>query len=165
MNDELKGLNRDRKSVKLTEASYTPSRSQGSTTCKQDICKKRMMDNYRLKDMDKKVTIAAALSYRQMLCLRAFCLYTQHFFANEDFKSQKKLALFLYQLVPRFVSVLDQCSGQMLKVRDILAIREEKAWKLFENVIPTQDLAYLFLSRHAGCFFHRCGRFKSLRKM
>ena len=46
--------------------------------------------------------------------------------------------------MPRFVSVLDQCAGQMLKVKDILAIREEKAWKVYKNVIPTQDLAYLF---------------------
>ena len=54
------------------------------------------------------------------------------------------LYIFLYQLVPRFISVFEQCSGQMNTVRDLLAIREEKAWKLYEDVIPTQDLAYLF---------------------
>ena len=90
------------------------------------------------------MTVAAAMAYRQMLCSRAFCQYTQHFFVNGDFQNQKKLFIFLYQVVPRFVSVFDQCAGQMLTVRDILGIREEKAWKLYENVIPTQDLAYLF---------------------
>ena len=47
-------------------------------------------------------------------------------------------------MVPRFISVFEQCSGQMNTVRDLLAIREEKAWNFYQDVIPTQNLAYLF---------------------
>ena len=32
----------------------------------------------------------------------------------------------------------------MNTVRDLLAIREEKAWNFYQDVIPTQNLAYLF---------------------
>ena len=130
--------------MKFTEALYLPSRAHGSTSCIEEACKKRQIENYRLKDVDSKITIAAALAYRQLLCTRAFCKFTQHFLINGDFENKKKLYIFLYQLLPRFISVFDQCTSQMGTVKDLLAVREEKAWNLFQTAIPTQELAYLY---------------------
>ena len=144
LSDELKNVDRNRKSMKLTEALYLPSKAHGSTSCSEEACKKRQIENYRLKDVDSKITIAAALAYRQLLCTRAFCKFTQLFLVNGDFKSNKKLYTFIYQLLPRFISVFDQCTGDMGAVKDLLAVREEKAWNLFKTVIPGQQLAYLY---------------------
>ena len=142
--EEFKNVDRNRKSMKHTEALYQPSRAHGSTLCGEEACKKRQIENYYLKDVDSKITVAAALAYRQLLCTRAFCKFTQLFLLNGDFKSNKKLYAFIYQLLPRFISVFDQCTGDMGAVKDLLAVREEKAWNLFKTVIPGQQLAYLY---------------------
>ena len=70
--------------------------------------------------------------------------FSQLFLLNGEFESTEKLYTFIYQLLPRFISVFNLCTGEMGRVKDLLAAKEEKAWKHFQNVIPTLPLAYLY---------------------
>jgi hypothetical protein len=117
---------------------------KGNTSCGEEVCKNRYIESCRLIAVDSSVTIAAALSYRQLLCTQAFCKFSQKFLMNGDFGNTKKLYAFLYQLLPRFISVFNQCMGEMGTVKKLLAVREEKTWKMYGFAPPTQELAYLY---------------------
>ena len=51
---------------------------------------------------------------------------------------------FLYQVLPRYISVFASCTGSMDTVRNLLAEKETKAWYSFNGMIPSQELAYVY---------------------
>ena len=104
--EQNESMKRRKLASSLSEESLS-TRSHGSTICGEAACKKVRTDNCFLKEVNKKVTVAAALAYRQLLCTQAFCQYTQIFLLNGEYKSKKKLYTFIYQLLPRFISVFD----------------------------------------------------------
>ena len=140
---EHKNADRSRKPIGFIEA-LPLHHGKGNTSCGEEVCKNRYIESCRLREVDRSVTIAAAFSYRQLLCTQAFCKFTQKFLMNGDFENTKKLYAFLYQLLPRFISVFNQCMGEMGTVKKLLAVREEGTWKLYGFAPPTQELAYLY---------------------
>ena len=46
LGEELKNVDRNRKSMKHTEALYQPSRAHGSALCGEEACKKRQIENF-----------------------------------------------------------------------------------------------------------------------
>ena len=58
---------------------------------------------------------------------------------------------FLYQLLPRYISVFDSCTGSMDTVKSLLADKEVKAWNLNKGIIPAQDLAYIYCQDLLAC--------------
>jgi hypothetical protein len=129
------------------------SSGKGSIQCDKEACKNRQNENFRLKEVDSKVTIAAALAYRQMLCTLAFCKFSQNFLIKADFQNTTKLYTFLYQLLPRYISAFLGCSNEMRPVKDILAVKEEKTWQWFRSIVPNLELAYLFCQDLLVCSY------------
>ena len=101
-------------------------------------------ENSRLSDDAGYIMVASALSYRQYLCAQAFCNYSLQYLYENDFRSKRKMYKFIYCILPRFVSAFQKCATGMELVKPILAIQEAEAWKYFDGVPTSQNLAYFY---------------------
>ena len=63
---------------------------------------------------------------------------------QDNFRSKRKMHKFLYCILPRFVSAFKSCSTGMEVVKPVMRMIEAEAWKFFEKVPPSQNLAYFF---------------------
>jgi hypothetical protein len=140
---EHRNADRSRRPIGLIDA-LPVHHGKGRTSCGEEVCKNRYNENCHLREVDKKVTIAAAMSYRQLLCTQAFCKYSKNCLMNGEYGSTRKLYAILYQCLPRFISFFNQCVGELGTVKKLLAVREEKTWGMYGFVPPTQELAYLY---------------------
>jgi hypothetical protein len=143
LSSEYRNVNKNRRPIGMTDA-LPVHHGKGRSSCDQEVCKNRFNDNCHLREVDVKITVAAALAYRQLLCTQAFCKYSQDFLLNGEHGSTKKLYAFLFQCLPRFISVFNQCVGDLGLVQKLLAVREEKTWSMYGSVPPFQELAYLY---------------------
>jgi hypothetical protein len=150
---ELKSVEKNRKSIELIDAPLSASVKGRSIRCDKKACNDRQNENYVLKEIDEKVTIAAALAYRQMLCTLAFCKYTQNFLEKSDFHDTTKLFTYIYQLLPRYISAFAGCANEMDTVKSILAVKEAKTWKWFGKMLPNLESSYLFCQDLLACSY------------
>jgi hypothetical protein len=63
------------------------------------------------------------------------------------------LCTYIYQLLPRYISAFVGCSNEMLTVKNILAVKEEKTWKWFGKMVPNLEPAYLFCQDLLACSY------------
>ena len=127
----------------FTSANPLLTKSRGGKKCGKE-CEDIREENYTLLENERYIMVASALVYRQFLCAQAFCNYAMQFLYQKDFKSRQKMYKFLYQILPRFITAFEKCTGEMGSVRQILASKEVGAWFYYKGMLPSQTLAYLY---------------------
>ena len=147
--DEFSHHNRNRKVMKFAPAEFSIPKSRNKK-CGME-CENILEENYRLCSENSRLytearytMVASAVTYRQYLCSQAFCNYSMQYLYEDNFRSKRKMHKFLYCILPRFVSAFKNCSAGMEIVKPVMTMQEAGAWKFFEKVPPSQNLAYFF---------------------